>query len=102
MEEKEMTPQEWEISVKEKLANIEDETQLLDIAQDIAIRLANELADAKNYIRTDGEVFSAEVEIMRLRVGRIAVMLDVLQMRYGDCAEEEMAFMKSIEGCFEE
>ena len=102
MEEKEMTPQEWEISVKEKMAAIEDEEQLLDIAQDITIRLANELDDAKNYIRNDGEVFSAEVEVLRLRIGRMAVMLDVLQLRYGDCAEEELAFMKNIEGCLEE
>lgn len=102
MENEKMTPQEWEISVKEKLAGIDDEMQLLDIAQDLTIRLANELDEAKNYIRTDEGIFSAEVEVLRLRIGRMAVMLDVLQLRYGDCAEEELAFMKNIEGCLEE
>lgn len=101
MEKEKMIPQEWEIEIKEKLSQI-DEKELLDLAQDIAIRLAADLGQAKICVR-DPEVLQEEVESLICgRIGRMAVMLDVLQLRYCDCADEELEFLKDVEKCLEE
>lgn len=99
--EKEKTSQEWEIKVKEALAD-SDERQMLDLAQDIAIRLAADLGQAKIMAR-DPETMPDEIEgLLHSRIARMAVMLDVLQLRYGDCAYEELDFLNVIEEAMKE
>ena len=101
MENKEMTPQEWEISVKEKLAGI-DEEKLLDLAQHCAITLAAKLGSARA-LCGDEEYTAEEIEDkICSSIGRMAVMLDILQLRYCDCADEELEYLMNIEACFEE
>ena len=95
----EQTPEQWEAHVKEKLAN-SDEMQLLDLAQDCAIKLACTLADAKGMLR-GGESVRILCSDMTRRIARMAVMLDVLQLRYADAVDEEMDFLKDIERCLE-
>ena len=95
MDEK-TTQQQWEIRVMEEMA-ASDELQLLDLSKVIAIRLANELTCIKATINIAKEVFPEQVEMLRLRIGRMAVMLDVLQLRYGDAANEEQQFLEAIE-----
>ena len=100
MDEK-TTSQQWEIRVMEEMAAL-DELPLLDLSQDIAIRLIGELADMKAAIRNEREVFPQEIEMLRMRIGRMAVMLDVLQLRYGDAANEEQLFLEAIEESLKE
>ena len=100
MDEK-TTSQQWEIRVMEEMAAL-DELPLLDLSQDIAIRLIGELADMKAAIRNEREVFPQEIEMLRMRIGRMAVMLDVLQLRYGDAANEEQQFLEAIEESLKE
>lgn len=100
MDEK-TTQQQWEIRVMEEMAKA-DELQLLDLSQDIAIRLIGDLADIKASVRNEVEVFPQEIEMLRLRIGRMAVMLDVLQLCYGDAANEEQQFLESIEELLKE
>ena len=100
MDEK-TTSQQWEIQVMEEMA-ASDELQLLDLSQDIAIRLIRELADIKTSVRNEIEVFPQEIEMLLLRIGRMAVMLDVLQLRYGDAANEEQQFLEAIEQSLKE
>ena len=101
MEKEKMTPQEWEIMVKEQMATESEELDLLDLAQDIAIRLAAHLGECKAMVRNP-ETGLAEIEdTLRTSVGRMAVMLDVLQLRYCDCADEELSFLQDIEECIE-
>ena len=100
MEEKK-TSQEWEIGVLEAVAE-GDELQLLEMAQDCAVRLSSELAIMKSMIYGDGKLTDYEREVIRLRIARMLVMLDALQLRYGDCSEEEMAVLHNIANCLEE
>lgn len=100
MDEK-TTSQQWEIQVMEEMA-ASDEMQLLDLSQDIAIRLIGDLADIKADIQNGGEIFPMEIEMLRMRIGRMAVMLDVLQLRYGDAANEEQQFLEAIEESLKE
>ena len=100
MDEK-TTSQQWEIQVMEEMA-ASDELQLLDLSQDIAIRLGYELACMKVNIRTDQGYYQPQIDILRLRIGRMAVMLDILQLRYGDAANEEQQFLEAIEESLKE
>lgn len=100
--EKEMTSQEWEVGVLEGLARVDDEEQLLDLTQDAVIRLASELACMKADIRSGVGYTKKDTDALRMRIARVAVMMDVLQLRYGDCAEFETIFLQSIETCLEE
>ena len=90
----------WEAEVMEKLAEIR-EAELLDIAQGIAALLAGELTQAKGHAVAGEPLTLGDLDMLRARIGRMAVMLDVLQMRYGDAAEHEQAFLGYIENSFE-
>ena len=98
--EKEKTPQEWEIGVIEGLAQT-DELQLLEMAQDCAVHLAAELVNIKATIFGGGKAPELAVKALRMRMARVAVLMDALQLRYGECAEEELAFLQYIDGCLE-
>lgn len=90
----------WETHVKEQLA-VSDEGQLLDLAQDTLIRLAATLGDAKIANRAGDPVDYIWRDELKRRIARVAVLMDVLQLRYDDAADEEETFLKDIESCLE-
>ena len=92
--------QEWEAEVMEKLAEIR-EAELLDIAQCIAALLTGDLTQAKTAALSGQAMTPEEANMLRCRIGRMAVMLDVLQLRYGDAAVHEQTFLEYIEASFE-
>ena len=98
--EKEKTPQEWEIGVIEGLAQT-DELQMLEMTQDSAVNLAAELVNMKMQIFAEGKAPELAVKALRMRMARVAVLMDALQLRYGECAEEELAFLQYMDGCLE-
>ena len=98
MKEKEMTPQEWEINVKEGLAE-SDGKELLDLALHNAVKLAAAISEAKANVITE-ETTDEDIHfLIGHHLGRMAVMLDVLQLKYGDCADYELQFLKQIDEC---
>ena len=96
----EQTFEAWECRVKEELAE-SDPLELLDLVQDTLLRLACSIGDAKASQRIGASVDCFLVDELKRRVGRVAVLMDVLQLRYGDAAEEEKIFLKDIEKCLE-
>lgn len=101
MEEKEMTPQAWEIKVKEGLAE-SDGKELLDLALHTAVQLAAAISEAKANVRAEDVTDDDVAFLIGSRVGRMAVMLDVLQLKYGDCADHELQFLKQMDECLRE
>ena len=89
-----------EIHIKEQLAN-SDEYQLLDLTQDILIRLAAILGERKINIRVGETTNCAFKRELKQRIARVAVLMDVLQLRYDDASGEEETFLKDIETCLE-
>lgn len=97
----EQTFEAWECRVKEELAE-SDPLELLDLAQDTLLRLACSVGDAKQAQRTGvPEQYYVLTDNLKSRIARVAVLMDVLQLRYGDAAEEEEIFLKDIEKCLE-
>lgn len=96
----EQTFESWETHIKEELAE-SDPLELLDLAQDTLIRLACSLGDAKIAQREGMPPDYILADELKRRIARVAVLMDVLQLRYGDAAEEEEAFLKDIEKCLE-
>ena len=92
--------QEWEVEVMEQLAEIR-EAELLDLAQGIAALLTGDLTQAKTAALSGKAMTPEEANMLRCRIGRMAVMLDVLQLRYGDAAVHEQTFLEYIEASFE-
>lgn len=90
----------WESNVKEQLA-LSDEQQLLDLTQDTLLRLATTLGDAKTANRAGDPVDSILRDELKRRIARVAVLMDVLQLRYDDAADAEETFLKDIESCLE-
>lgn len=104
MENKEFIPDEkWEQAVLEKMAEETAAEQLLDICEDCAIHLAAALANARRFVQDpeedDGEKAVAVAEAMQ-KVGKMAVLLDALQLRFGDTTEAEVEFLQAVESCF--
>lgn len=95
----EQTFEQWEGHIKEELAQ-SDEYQLVDLTQDTLIRLAGSLGEIKATLRT-GQPQDYILDDMKRRIARVAVLMDVLQLRYGDVSDEEEAFLKDIEKCLE-
>lgn len=94
MEEKEMTPQEWEIDVKERFAQISAD-RLLEYAQDAATLLASTLCLCK--AETRDEYDEANTSFLLARIGKMAVLLDILQLKFGDAAEKERKFLHELD-----
>ena len=91
---------EWERKVLERFAEESYAEEILDIAQDIATRLAVALSDLRHWLdEDDQELF---VDDLKCKVGKMAVMLDALQLRFGDAVEEEIDFLKKIEASRQE
>lgn len=93
--------QEWETEVMEQLAEIR-EAELLDLAQGIAALLTGDLTQAKSHALAGEPLPMEDLDMLRVRIGRMAVMLDVLQLRYGDTAEYEQTFLGYIEDSLEQ
>lgn len=96
----EQTFEAWKCRVKEELAE-SDPLELLDLVQDTLLRLACSVGDAKISHKTGKAIDCFLADELKRRVGRVAVLMDVLQLRYGDAAEEEEIFLKDIEKCLE-
>ena len=90
----------WESRIKEQLAETEG-LQLLDFAQDTLLRLAVSIGDAKVTVRAGDPLDCITRDEMKRRIARVAVLMDVLQLRYDDAADEEEEFLKDIESCLE-
>lgn len=100
MEKKTWKPDEtWEGEVLERLVEENDEKDLLDLAQDAAIKLAAALGDARHELDQDEP--AVDVATVLRKVARMAVLLDALQLKYGDAVEEEIAFLQDIEDALE-
>ena len=90
----------WESRIKEELAD-SDEEQLLDLVQDHLIRLAASIGSAKIDVRTGEHLDYILKDELKRRIARVAVLMDVLQLKYDDAADEEVEYLKDIERCLE-
>ncbi|MBQ2785943.1 MAG: hypothetical protein IJF02_05520 [Oscillospiraceae bacterium] len=103
MEKETWKPDEaWEGEVLERMVEESEEKDLLDLAQDAAIKLAAALGDVRHGL--EFEEFEApkyEAEMLVRKIGRMAVLLDALQLKYGDAVEEEITFLQDIETALE-
>lgn len=104
MGQENMIPDEkWEQEVLEKLAEQTPPDALLDISMDCAIHLAAVLGNARRCVQDpeeeDMEKATAVAEAME-KVAKMAVLLDALQLRFGDMTESEIRFLQSVEECF--
>ena len=99
MEEK--TTQEWENRILEKHSQIPGE-ELLLMAQAVATIFAADLATAVDlFKKAEATEDDIREEICDM-AARLLIFLDALQIRFGDFSEEELCFLKDLEGCFEE
>lgn len=94
MEKEKKTPQEWEIDVKERFAQI-PEDKLLEYAQDAATLLTSTLCLCKAESRDEYD--EKNTSFLLARIGKMAVLLDVLQLRYGDASDEEMKMLQGLD-----
>lgn len=100
MEKNTWVPDEkWEKEILERLVEESEETVLLDLAQDIAIKLASALGDGRHELTQDDP--EVDVSTILRKVARMAVLLDALQLMYGDAVEEEISFLQEIETALE-
>lgn len=99
MEQENVIPDEkWEQQILNRMAEESSAYELLDLTQDCALRLAAILGDQR---RAEPQEFEADLPSMLRRIARVAVMLDVLQLRFGDAVEEEIQFLRQLETVFE-
>ena len=94
--EKEMDAQ-WEQKILEKLAEESTAADLLDLTQDAATHLAEKLSEVRHNLEDEDYDVSGLIR----KVARVAVLLDALQLRFGDAVEEEIEFLKQIEEALE-
>lgn len=100
MNETKWKPDEaWEGEILERMVEESEEKDLLDLAQDTAIKLAAALGDARHELDQDEP--AVDVATVLRKVARMAVLLDALQLKYGDAVEEEIAFLQDIEDALE-
>lgn len=85
----------WEKELLEQLAEESAKRELLDVAQDAAIKLASALGDARQELEFDEP--EEDVPHLIRKIARMAVLLDALQLLYGDAVEEEINFLLEIE-----
>ena len=99
-DEKKWTPDEaWEGEVLERMVEESEEKDLLDLAQDAAIKLAAALGDVRHSLEFEEPCI--ETATLLRKVARMAVLLDALQLKYGDAVEEEITFLQDIENALE-
>ena len=101
MDEKNWTPDEkWEQELLERFAEESDPLELLDLAGDCAVKLASRINDLRHTDPEELEIYDG-VRDLRKAVARMAVMLDALQLRFGDAVDEEITFLQQIENAVE-
>lgn len=91
--------EDWESELLEQFVEESAKVTLLDIAQDAAIRLASALGDVRHELEFDEPM--EDVGTLLRKIGRMAVLLDALQVLYGDAVEEEINFLQEIESAIE-
>lgn len=103
MEKETFRPDEVkENEILERMASESSEKELLDLAQDAAIKLAAALGDVRRGLEFEEfEDPKYETEMLVRKIGRMAVLLDALQLLYGDAVEEEITFLQDIENALE-
>lgn len=89
----------WESELLEQFVEESAKVTLLDIAQDAAIRLASALGDTRHELEFDEPM--EDIGALLRKIGRMAVLLDALQVLYGDAVEEEINFLQEIECALE-
>lgn len=100
MEKETFRPDEkWEGEVLERMVEESEEKDLLNLAQDAAIKLAAALGDVRHSLEFEEPCI--ETATLLRKVARMAVLLDVLQLKYGDAVEEEITFLQEIETALE-
>lgn len=103
--ENEKTYEQWEMEVKEGLAAIPT-GELVLTAASIATALVQRLLFVRGNISRQTEepmvVDNNLLEELKERMAQCAVMVDVLQLRFGDVAEQEVAFLEDMQRLMEE
>lgn len=103
--ENEKTYEQWEMEVKEGLAAIPT-GELLLFAATVGTELVRHLLFVRANVRgqTQEPVVADHnlMEEFKEKIAQCAVLLDALQIRFGDVAEQEVAFMELIESTNEE
>lgn len=101
MDEKKWTPDEkWEQEVLERFAEESDPLELLDLAGDCAVKLVSRTNDLRHTDPENLDIYDG-IRELRKTVARMAVMLDALQLRFGEAVDEEIAFLQQIENAIE-
>ena len=102
--EKEMTYEQWEMSVKERIADITVQ-DLMRFTTTMAANLIAEMmlvqANASEQVEPETADENRLIDLRR-KIAEVAVMLDVLQIRFGDAAEDETEFLEKMESILEE
>jgi hypothetical protein len=103
--ENEKTYEQWEMEQIEKLANFPAGELLL-----FAVNAAAELTQYCLLVRANASGQPEEqmvadhnlTEELKEKIAQCTVLLDALQIRFGDVAEQEVAFLEEIEAMLEE
>lgn len=98
--ENEKTYEQWEIEVKQKIADM-NQRELLSAAEGVVIQLLHSLWAMRSHVETDNEEDDYYENDLRRRIAETAVVLDALQLRFGDVAEQEFAFLQTVDRIFE-
>lgn len=97
MDEKKWTPDEkWEQEVLERFAEENDPMELLDLAGDCAVKLVSQTIVLRHRDPENLDIFDG-IRELRKTVARMAIMLDALQLCFGEAVDEEIAFLQQIE-----
>lgn len=96
-----LTHQEWENRIIEKISQIPGE-ELLRMAQAVATHFAADLVTAVALFKKAETTEDDIREELCVMAARMMIYLDALQLRFGDFSDEELCFLKDVESCFEE
>ena len=103
--ENKKTYEQWEIEQKEKFAQIPTGELVLTVAS-IATALVQRLLFVRANINGQTEepvvVDKNLLEELKERMAQCAVMMDVLQLRFGDVAEQEVTFLEEMQQLMEQ
>lgn len=81
--------------------SMSEETELLNLTQFHAIKLAATLADARAAIASGEGMLQWDLEQLHKLITRTAVVLEVLQLRWPECKVHREEFVDAIRECLE-